>query len=103
MSMKTNSRREFLADAMRLAALGVSGTAALSGVSAFATPRAMSSAKPAERGLIPYGAAARSDALVSDLGVNGVREIDGGSAARQLQDAAFRSESVDFDRCEIDF
>jgi endo-1,4-beta-xylanase len=67
MSMKTNSRREFLADAMRLAALGVSGTAALSGVSAFATPRAMSSAKPAERGLILYGAAARSDALVSDL------------------------------------
>jgi endo-1,4-beta-xylanase len=66
MLMKTHSRREFLADVTKVAALGLSGTAALSGVSAFATQLAMPPAKSAE-GLIPYGAAARSDALVSDL------------------------------------
>ncbi len=65
MSMTTHSRRNFIANAARLAALGISGTAALSGVSAFATPLAVPPEKTA--GLIPYGAAARSNALVSDL------------------------------------
>ena len=51
------------------AALGVSGTAALSGVSAFATPRTQPLLAPAiaaNAGLIPYGAAVRSGALASD-------------------------------------
>jgi endo-1,4-beta-xylanase len=60
MSKAAHSRRDFLAGAAKLAALSVSGTTALSGVSAFAT------ALPAGGGLIPYGAAARSDALESD-------------------------------------
>ncbi len=63
MSKDAYSRRDLLAGAAKLAALGVSGTAALSGVSAFATALPPS---PATGGLIPYGAAARSDALESD-------------------------------------
>jgi endo-1,4-beta-xylanase len=63
MSKDAYSRRDLLVGAAKLAALGVSGTAALSGVSAFATSLPPS---PATGGLIPYGAAARSDALESD-------------------------------------
>jgi endo-1,4-beta-xylanase len=63
MFKEAHSRRDVLVGAAKLAALGVSGTAALSGVSAFATP---SPAQPGAGGLIPYGAAARSDALESD-------------------------------------
>jgi endo-1,4-beta-xylanase len=67
MSKQTHSRRDFLVRAAEAAALGVSGTTALSGVSAFATPIAQPIATSTADGLIPYGAAARSDALVSDL------------------------------------
>ncbi|WP_146688335.1 endo-1,4-beta-xylanase [Bradyrhizobium canariense] len=67
MSKKTHSRRDFLVRTAKAAALGISGTAALSGVSTFATPLTESSAASPAEGLIPYGAAARSDALVSDL------------------------------------
>jgi endo-1,4-beta-xylanase len=64
MSIKTQSRRDLLAGAASAAALAGFGTGGLSGVSAFATP-----SKPSADGenLIPYGAAVRSDALVSDL------------------------------------
>src|SRR5712692_9329357 len=41
--------------------------------------------------------------LVADLGVNHVGKIDGRGAARKLEHAAFRRESVDFDRSEIHF
>ena len=63
MSIKTHSRRGFLAGTASTAALTVFGTGELSAVSAFATP-----SKPsADAGnLIPYGAAVRSDALASD-------------------------------------
>jgi endo-1,4-beta-xylanase len=67
MSMRPYSRRSFLAGAAKAAVLGVSGTTALSGVSAFATPRIQPSAPSAAENLIPYGAAVRSDALASDL------------------------------------
>jgi len=60
------SRRDFLTGAAKAAVLGVSGTATLSGVSAFATPPMQSPAALAAEKLIPYGAAARSDALASD-------------------------------------
>src|ERR1700743_294363 len=63
MSIETKSRRDFLAGTASAAALTVFGTAALSGVSAFAPPSKQSSG--GEK-LIPYGAAVRSDALVSD-------------------------------------
>jgi endo-1,4-beta-xylanase len=58
--MAVQSRRDFLAGAARAASLCVSGTGLLSGASAFATPASPGSA------LIPYGAAAQSDALASD-------------------------------------
>jgi endo-1,4-beta-xylanase len=63
MSIETQSRRDFLAGTALAAALTVFGTAALSGVSAFATPSKQSAG--GEK-LIPYGAAVRSDALASD-------------------------------------
>jgi endo-1,4-beta-xylanase len=63
MSIRTHSRRHFLAGTASASALTVFGTAALSGVSAFATP----STPSARAGnLIPYGAAVRSDALAAD-------------------------------------
>jgi endo-1,4-beta-xylanase len=62
MTKQTHSRRDFLARAASAAALGLSGTAGLSGVSAFATP--LSSTSTA--GLIPYGSAVRVGALESD-------------------------------------
>jgi endo-1,4-beta-xylanase len=58
--MAVQSRRDFLAGAARAASLCVSGTGLLSGASAFATPASPGSV------LIPYGAAAQSDALASD-------------------------------------
>lgn len=63
MSIKTHSRRRFLAGTASAAALTVFGTGELSGVSAFATP-----SKPAAGAgnLVPYGAAVRSDALAAD-------------------------------------
>jgi endo-1,4-beta-xylanase len=66
MTIKTQSRRDFLTGTAKAAMLGVSGTAALSGVSSFATPMAQSPATPAAEGLIPYGCAVRADALASD-------------------------------------
>jgi endo-1,4-beta-xylanase len=66
MSIEAHSRRDFLAGAAKAASLCVSGTAALSGASAFATPPTQSPAMSAAGKLIPYGAAARSDALASD-------------------------------------
>src|SRR6266702_7719960 len=44
-----------------------------------------------------------ADALVADFGVHHVCKIDGSSAARKLQHAAFRRELVDFDGGEIHF
>jgi endo-1,4-beta-xylanase len=64
MTKQTHSRRDFLGSAAKAAALGVFGTAGLSGVSAFATPQSLSSASTA--GLIPYGSAVRIGALESD-------------------------------------
>jgi endo-1,4-beta-xylanase len=66
MSIEAHSRRDFLAGAAKAASLCVSGTAALSGMSAFATPLTRPTAMSAAARLIPYGAAARSDALASD-------------------------------------
>ena len=63
MSIGTHSRRDFLAGTASATALTVFGTAALSGVSAFATPSNQSSGREK---LIPYGAAVRSDVLASD-------------------------------------
>ncbi|MBU6461942.1 MAG: endo-1,4-beta-xylanase [Bradyrhizobium sp.] len=68
MPKKTHSRRDFLLDAAKLAALGISGASVPSGVPALATPLDQARANPVDGGgMIPYGAAARSDALVSDL------------------------------------
>jgi endo-1,4-beta-xylanase len=61
-----HSRRDFLVRAARATALGVSGTAGLSAVSAFATPQTRASATEGSAKLIPYGAAVRSGALASD-------------------------------------
>jgi endo-1,4-beta-xylanase len=66
MSIEAHSRRDFLAATAKAATFCISGTAALSGVSAFATPLTQPPATPAAGRLIPYGAAARSDALASD-------------------------------------
>ena len=63
----THSRRDLLVHAANAAALGVAGTAGLSGLTSFATPLVASPvANPAGSGLIPFGAAVRSDVLVSD-------------------------------------
>jgi endo-1,4-beta-xylanase len=66
MTKPTHSRRDFLARAATAAALGLSGTAALSGVSAFATPKTQPLASASSAGLIPYGSAVRAGALESD-------------------------------------
>jgi endo-1,4-beta-xylanase len=68
MSKKTHSRRDFLADAAKLTALGICGAPVLPGSSALAASPDHSCTSSAESNLlIPYGAAARADALVSDL------------------------------------
>ena len=67
MSIEAHSRRNFLAGSVAAAALAVSGTTALSGESAFATPHTLSSVISDVGKPIPYGAAAQSDALLSDL------------------------------------
>jgi endo-1,4-beta-xylanase len=67
MTTKAHSRRDFLVRAATTAAIGLSGTAALSGVSAFATPRTQALAAGGNARLIPYGTAVRSDALASDM------------------------------------
>jgi endo-1,4-beta-xylanase len=64
MSIKTHSRRDFLAGTASATALTVFGTGELSGVSAFATP---STRLAGAKNPIPYGAAVRSDALAADL------------------------------------
>ena len=61
-----HSRRDFLARAAAATVAGFSGTAGLSGVSAFGTPISLAAATPAA-GKIPYGAAVRSDALAADM------------------------------------
>jgi endo-1,4-beta-xylanase len=66
MTKHTHSRRDFLTHAANVAALGLSGTAALSGVSAFATPATPSLTGAPLAGLIPYGSAVRAGALESD-------------------------------------
>ena len=76
MPKKTHSRRDLLVDAAKLAASGICGTSLLSEASAFAAPAPQTpltppitapSAVSPRGGPIPYGAAARSDMLVSDL------------------------------------
>jgi endo-1,4-beta-xylanase len=67
MTIRAHSRRDFLVGAASAAALGISGSAGSSGVSAFATPLKQAPAAARGTGLIPYGAAVRSDALASDL------------------------------------
>jgi endo-1,4-beta-xylanase len=66
MTIRTHSRRDFLAGAAGAAALGISGTTALSGMSAFATPLAQTVITNGSDSLIPYGVAVRSGALASD-------------------------------------
>jgi endo-1,4-beta-xylanase len=65
MAMKTHSRRDMLVGAAKAAALGISGTAALSNVSAFATP-GQAVTTGGNDGLIPYGSAVRAGMLASD-------------------------------------
>lgn len=68
MTKPTPTRRELLTSAAKAAALGLSGTVGLSELSAFATPQTpVSTSATAPGALIPYGAAARADALESDL------------------------------------
>jgi endo-1,4-beta-xylanase len=64
--MKTHSRRDLLVGAARAAALGVSGTAVLSDMSAFATPLEQVVPTGASDSLIPYGSAVRAGMLTSD-------------------------------------
>jgi endo-1,4-beta-xylanase len=63
MTIEAHSRRDFLSGAAAAAAFG---PAALSAVSAFATPRSDPRAKDAA-GLIPFGCAVRGDALAHDM------------------------------------
>ena len=65
MTIRAHSRREFLVGAASAAALGISGSAGWSAASAFATPLKQAPAAARGAGLIPYGAAVRSDALVA--------------------------------------
>jgi endo-1,4-beta-xylanase len=69
MTTTANSRRDFLLHATKVMALGASGIAGLSGA-ALATPQTPTSAAGASanpiRVPIPYGAAVRVDALMSD-------------------------------------
>ncbi|HEY3677996.1 MAG TPA: endo-1,4-beta-xylanase, partial [Bradyrhizobium sp.] len=60
------SRRNFLVSVARAAALGVSGTTGLSGMSAFATPRGHGRTLGGSRNLIPYGSAVRAGVLETD-------------------------------------
>ena len=60
-----HSRRDFMLGATKAAALSLSGTASLSGVSAFAT-QAQSVTTGGNTGLIPYGSAVRAGVLASD-------------------------------------
>ena len=64
--MKTHSRRDLLVGAAKAAALGISGTAALSEMSAFATPLAQTVTSGGNDSLIPYGSAVRAGVLTSD-------------------------------------
>jgi endo-1,4-beta-xylanase len=66
MTTQTHSRRDFLEHSAKAAALGVFGTATLSGVSAFATAKTPSLAATPPAGLIPYGSAVRAGALEAD-------------------------------------
>jgi endo-1,4-beta-xylanase len=66
MTKPTQSRRGFLKNVASAAALGVFGTAELSGVSAFATPKGEAFRSTTPAGLIPYGSAVRAGALESD-------------------------------------
>jgi endo-1,4-beta-xylanase len=66
MTQQPHSRRDFLTRAATAAALGLSGTAQLSGVSGFAASNAQSLASTSTAGLIPYGSAVRAGALESD-------------------------------------
>jgi endo-1,4-beta-xylanase len=67
MTKSNHSRRDLLVGATRAAGLALFGTTTLSGVSAFATPRALNhTASATANKVIPYGAAARSDALATD-------------------------------------
>ncbi len=68
MAKQAYSRRDFLARGAAAAALGFSGTAALSGVSAFATAKTQPRAAMPATGLIPYGSAVRAGALETDSG-----------------------------------
>src|SRR5688572_31460874 len=54
----------------------------------------------AERNHPPVDAGA--DALIADVGVNGVGEIDGGCSARQRSHLALRREDVDLLRIQVD-
>lgn len=67
MASRSHSRRDLLVRAAKAAALGVCGTAALSGVSGLATTRtAPPSAAGGNSRPIPYGAAVQADLLASD-------------------------------------
>jgi endo-1,4-beta-xylanase len=66
MAMKTHSRRDLLVGAAKAAALGISGTAVLSEMSAFATPLAQMVTTGGNDSLIPYGSAVRGGMLTSD-------------------------------------
>ena len=66
MAIKPPSRRKFLVHAAKAAALGLSGTVAMSQPSAFATPRSAISDSKSIATIIPYGAAVRGDMLMSD-------------------------------------
>jgi endo-1,4-beta-xylanase len=66
MAIRMQSRRNFLKHAASVTALGVSGTAGLSGVSAFATPPGLGVISSDNHNLIPYGAAVRAGVLASD-------------------------------------
>jgi len=63
MTVKAHTRREFLQHAASAAAFGAT---ALSGLSAFATPGTAAPVDEHAR-LIPYGSAARADALATDM------------------------------------
>src|ERR1700687_6359333 len=67
MTIRLNSRRDFLVRAAKAAAFGVSGTAGLSRVSAFATPRTPAFTADGNARLIPYGAGVQSHARGSDM------------------------------------
>jgi endo-1,4-beta-xylanase len=65
LAMKMHSRRDLLVGATK-AALGISGTAVMSGLSAFATPLGQKVTPGGDDGPIPYGSAVRAGMLASD-------------------------------------